>query len=335
MYNKAKVHKIYSLIIKLVVIAVACLYIYWRLFVKENIGDTLQSFHAINTSAFISVLVSVFLLMFLNWGIESVKWKYLIKKIETISFIKSLIAVLTGITVSIFTPNRVGEFAGRVFVLEKADRWKAVLITMLGNFSQLLVTIIAGAIGFLFFAKKYINPGATQEYYFYGLLMIVVIMVVLLLLLFFNVSFLTNVVNRLPAKLDKVKQYGEVFSLYSKRELLLILLFSFGRYIIFNAQFYLLLHLFGVNIPLNETIMMTAMIYLVMAAIPTFAFTELGIRGSVAVYFIGMYFEMHNPAGANDLGILAASTVLWLINLAIPALIGVLLIFKLKFFRKD
>jgi uncharacterized membrane protein YbhN (UPF0104 family) len=335
MYNKAKVHKIYSLLIKLAVIVVACLYIYWRMFVKEKIGDTLRSLHSINTNTFIAVLISVFLLMFLNWGVESAKWKYLIKKIETVPFIKSLVAVLTGITVSIFTPNRMGEFAGRVFVLEKADRWKAVVITILGNFSQLLVTILAGAIGFLFFAREYINPGATQEYYFYGLLMIVTIMVILLLLLFFNVSFLTNVVNRLPAKLDKVKQYGEVFSLYSKRELLLILLFSFGRYIIFNAQFYLLLLLFGVNIPLGETIMMTAMIYLVMAAIPTFAFTELGIRGSVAVYFIGMYFEMHNKTGANDLGILAASTVLWLINLAVPAVTGALLIFKLKFFRKD
>ncbi|MGD0340771.1 MAG: lysylphosphatidylglycerol synthase domain-containing protein [Bacteroidales bacterium] len=335
MYNKAKVHKIYSLIIKLVVIVVACLYIYWRMFVKENIGDTIRSFHSISINAFIYILIPVFLLMFLNWGIESIKWKYLIKKIETVPFTKSLIAVLTGITVSIFTPNRVGEFAGRVFVLEKADRWKAVVITILGNFGQLLVTIIAGAIGFLFFAKEYINPGATQEYYFYGLLMIVVIMVILLLLLFFNVSFLTNVVNRLPAKLNKVKQYGDVFSLYTKKELLLILLFSLGRYIIFIAQFYLLLLLFGVDIPLSETIMMTAMIYLVMAAIPTFAFTELGIRGSVAVYFIGMYFDMHNLSGGNDLGILAATTVLWFINLAIPALIGAVLIFKLKFFRKD
>lgn len=335
MYNKAKVHKIYSLIIKLVVIAVACLYIYWRMFVKENIRDTIHSFHSINTDAFIYILIPVFLLMFLNWGVESVKWKYLIKKIETVPFIKSLIAVLTGITVSIFTPNRVGEFAGRVFVLEKADRWKAVLITMLGNFSQLLVTMLAGAVGFLFFASEYINPGFTHEYYFYGLLMIVSIMVILLLLLFFNVSFLTNIVNRLPAKLDKVKQYGEVFSLFTKRELLLVLFYSLCRYVIFIAQFYLLLLLFGVKIPLCETMMMTAMIYLVMAAIPTFAFTELGIRGSVAVYFIGMYFEMHDPAGANDLGILAASTVLWLINLAIPALTGALLIFKLKFFRRD
>ena len=109
MYNKAKVHKIYSLLIKLAVIVVACLYIYWRMFVKEKIGDTLGSLHSINTNTFIAVLISVFLLMFLNWGVESVKWKYLIKKIETVPFIKSLVAVLTGITVSIFTPNRMGD----------------------------------------------------------------------------------------------------------------------------------------------------------------------------------------------------------------------------------
>jgi len=73
------------------------------------------------------------------------------------------------------------------------------------------------------------------------------------------------------------------------------------------------------------------LIYLVMAAIPTITLTELGVRGSVSLYFIGLYFTNHN----NDIAILSATTMVWIINLVIPALIGAVFVFRLKFFRKS
>ena len=87
--------------------------------------------------------------MFLNWFLESLKWRFLISKIEKISIKRSLRAIFSGITVSAFTPNRVGEYAGRVFCLEKADRVQAVLITVIGSMAQLVVTIVFGLIGIL------------------------------------------------------------------------------------------------------------------------------------------------------------------------------------------
>ena len=64
------------------------------------------------------------------------------KKEENVSLWLSIKAVFLGITVSIFTPNRVGEFWWPRFCLEKANRIKAILITILGNMGQLLATII-------------------------------------------------------------------------------------------------------------------------------------------------------------------------------------------------
>ena len=55
-------------------------------------------------------------MMFLNWLVEALKWRYMISKIENISIMTAYRAVLTGITVSTFTPNRIGEYGGRVFV---------------------------------------------------------------------------------------------------------------------------------------------------------------------------------------------------------------------------
>ncbi|MDZ7776592.1 MAG: hypothetical protein U5L09_13770 [Bacteroidales bacterium] len=49
-----------------------------------------------------------------------------------------------------------------------------------------------------------------------------------------------------------------------------------------------------------------------------------------------MYLEYHNIfTPAMEFGVFSASTVLWLINLAIPAIIGTLFIFQLRFFKKN
>lgn len=336
MNNKTKINKIYGFIIKTTIIVVAFWFIYRRLFVKDNLDETLRKFEDnFAEPHFIKIMLVVALLMILNWGIETFKWKFLIRKIENVNFLKALVAVLSGITVSIFTPNRIGEYAGRVFILDRADRWEGVLITMLGSMSQLLITLVAGSIGFIFFTYEYIDLSIDSEYLIYGLILVSSILIVTLVSLFYNVSFLTRAINKLPGKLKKLRHYGKIFSDYSKWDLTIVILLSLARYIVFMTQFFLLLNLFEAAIPYGEAIMMISMIYLVMAGIPTIALTELGIRGSVALYFIGLYFAAHNPTGQNDLGIFTASSVLWLINLAIPALLGAIFVFELKFFRKN
>ena len=72
--------------------------------------------------------------------------------------------------------------------------------------------------------------------------------------------------------------------------------------------------------------MMSSLTFLAMSIIPTIALTELGVRGSVAVYFFGFITSMH-------LAVVLASFSLWAINLVIPALIGLLFVYQLKFFR--
>jgi uncharacterized membrane protein YbhN (UPF0104 family) len=335
MKNKTKIYKIYSLIIKTTIIVLAFWFIYQRLFVKYNLDETLFSFEKLPAQPFfIETLLMITVLMFLNWSLEVLKWKYLIRKIEKINFIKAFVAVISGITVSVFTPNRIGEYAGRVFILEKADRWEGVLITMLGSMSQLLITVLAGLIGFIFFTNEYIDLSVYPGYFFYGLVFIIIILVVVLLWLFFNVSSLTGFINRLSRKFSKIRHYGKIFSLYSVKELLYILLFSFARYLVFTTQFFLLLLLFEVKIPFDQAFIMISLIYVVVAAFPTFFLTEIGVRGSAAIYFISMYFAKHNFPVVNNINILIATSVLWMVNLAIPALIGSVFIFKLNLFRK-
>ena len=71
-----------------------------------------------------------------------------------------------------------------------------------------------------------------------------------------------------------------------------------------------------------------ALTFFVTSAIPTFALTEIAVRSGVAIYFFGTISLAHTP-------ILAASLFLWIVNLAIPALVGMAFVNKLKFFKSE
>ena len=134
--------KIISWLIKIAIIALAVWFIYKEVFAKNDILQSLRKIldNPLENPQFLLVL----LLVFVNWGFEALKWKSLIDKIEKISLPRAFKAIFSGVTVSIFTPNRAGEYVGRIFHLEKADRINAVLITMVCSVAQLMVTSSAG-----------------------------------------------------------------------------------------------------------------------------------------------------------------------------------------------
>ncbi|RYZ23965.1 MAG: hypothetical protein EOO10_20735, partial [Chitinophagaceae bacterium] len=59
-------------------------------------------------------LVFAVLLIFVNWGIETIKWKLLVTSIRPIGFFKAYKAVLSGVSFSVALPNRIGEYIGRL-----------------------------------------------------------------------------------------------------------------------------------------------------------------------------------------------------------------------------
>lgn len=338
MKKLSKLQKIVNLLIQLVIFLATCLFIYHQVFQKNQLAGLLEMFeNDVLNSKFQAGLLLVLAMMVVNWGLEAYKWKYLIGKIEHVSFFKAYQAVLTGISVSSFIPNRVGEFFGRVFILKTASRIESILITVVGSMSQLLITVLAGSVALLVFIPQYL-PGAgfSSGYLYYGVFMLVVTLDAILLGLFFKLSFLSVLKERiLQNGLKRLRKFFRVFAFYHNREMATVMLLSLARYVVFSTQFYILLLLFGLRIPYFDALILIALIYFIMAIIPTIALTELGIRGSVALYIFGLYFGQLMPlAEKNNLWIFAASTLLWMINLGIPALIGTIFVFRLQFFRK-
>lgn len=329
----AKVKKSINKGLQLVIAFLALWFIYRQLNNTENIISFRES--VIDKSqdpAFIWILLTSFLLMPLNWGIEAAKWRILISYAERVTFIQSFKSVMTGITMSLFTPNRVGEFFGRLLTLKQSPPLKGAFLTITGSISQLLTTLLMGLFAGCFFIPIYFEIKGTFELMLYLLVVILAVTsCIIMVLMFLRVSAISRVgTAMIKPGWQKIRGYLRVMRRLSRKVLLKVLSLSMLRYIVFSTQFYLLLLAFGLSIPWFSAFILISMTYFAMTAIPTIALADLGIRGSVAVYFIGMYFE--GSAGA-AVSILAASTSVWIINLAIPSVVGLLFINRLKLIR--
>jgi hypothetical protein len=336
--KKTNIRKTFNYLIRAGIVTVTYGFIYRQVFMGKNPQDISGIFSRIADQNYTWLFIFLILfLMLVNWGLEALKWQLLIKKIEKISFFRAFKAVMSGVSISLFTPNRTGDYLGRVFILEKGNHIEGILITIIGSFAQVIITVCAGLFALLSFIDLYLRIGYDlPPYLLSGLILLIPVIVFLILLVYFNIRYLTDLIRRyLPGRWQKWGSYARVFDLYSNKELMWNLLLSLSRYLIFSTQFYLLLKISGAGLPLSQGLVLIPVIYLVLAVIPSMALTDLGIRGSVSVFVIGLYFSFYGSGSPDPgIGILTASSVLWLVNLIIPAIMGTLFVFSLKFFRK-
>ncbi len=271
----------------------------------------------------------VCLLMIVNWGIEARKWQLLVRPLERLSFGNAFKSVLAGCSITMLTPNRVGEYGGRVLYLLEGHRLDAIPLTILGSISQLFITILMGTAG-LFYLKYFggdekifsFMPSYTADI----LLVISISAAVFLILIYLRVSLLVKFLSSIPT-LKKFVAHIVLLNTFSRKQLLRILYLSFLRYMVFILQYMLLLKVMQVEISFFTCMMLLTVFYLVMAMAPTIGFTELPLRAAAGLEILQLYSN-------NFIGIQAASLGIWIINLAVPAVTGSLLILGLKIMKE-
>ena len=272
----------------------------------------------------------VILLMFFNWGFEARKWQLAIGPVQKISYWRSFKATLTGITMASFTPNRTGEYFGRMLYVQEGKRAHSVSLSILCSFSQLIITLITGCCG-LIYLKLHTNYQFTINRQLFNLwlnifLSCTVFILLIFLLFYFRISWLIRLFKKKWAA-SKFFSYIKILEDFNATFLLRILSLSLVRYIVFIIQYYLMFSVFGLSLSLAETAAGMSVVFLVIAIIPSFTFlSELGVRWEASIQIMELF-------GAGTVGILAASFGIWLVNLIIPALIGSLLILGIKLFR--
>jgi hypothetical protein len=308
-------------IIKWLVLSVSLLFIVQRIVFHQDVKTIFSKLSSTDYHQWVLLLV-VFVLMFLNWGIEAVKWKFAVKNIHEISFKRAFAAVLAGSSVSLFMPNRTGEFAGRIFALPSGKRIQGIFASVAASFSQLIITIICGTIAIITYFILYPENALTEKNISYLIIIPVGLTAILSIVLYFKIgwfTFLFKKWNFLKKYTDKAK----VLSEYTTSTLLHFFTLSFFRYLVFLIQFHLLIVFFGIEISFINSILATAMTFYIVTLIPTFTLAEIGVRGSVAVLFFGFYSGAYTE-------IVAASTLLWLINIVTPGAMGNYFILRFK-----
>lgn len=292
--------------------------------------DLPQRWHQIKASFRDPLFWLAVLLMPINWGLEAAKWNLLINKVENFSFKKSFKSVLAGCSITMLTPNRIGEYGGRILYVREESRLPAVALNMIGSLSQLFVTLLFGTIGL--YLLLYLLPagnivsGLVPYTASIAILVCCTLAACFMLLFYLRVGWLVKWILRKRYFKKYVKYFHYVHE-FERKDLLRILGLSILRYISFILQYLLLLHVLGVEIPLVLCFWLLTVFYLVMTIAPTIGFTELPLRAAASVEILHLF-------SSNVLGIQAASLAIWIVNLVIPAIAGSLFIFGLKIIKE-
>ena len=270
-----------------------------------------------------------------NWLIESFKWQFLIQKIEQIKIRESIQAVFAGTAISIFTPNRIGDYLGRIFILKKGDRLDGTVATIVGNISQLLVTLIMGLMALFYYAEEWVSGQLNwPQIWIYIFRVLIIATLIALVWSFFKFPSIEKQLNK---KLEIYKypiiKHFNLLSEYSSAELLRVLILSSFRYLVYSSQFYLLLLAFGIPINWFDGFMSIFLIFFGITIVPSIAVAELGIRAFISL----LVFQIIGLSSSSqlDLALVSATSALWLINIALASFIGGLFIFNLRFIRKS
>lgn len=299
------------LLIKLVFGLALLLFIAWKILLsteKEEFG--LMKVH--EGSSWILLLVG--LLVFVNSLFEVIKWHILVIKISPQSFSRSILDVLAGVSTSIMTPNRIGNFIGRTISLQKDVKTKAIIGIIHANLAQFIASIMFGTAALLVI-------GLNSDWFKHSMVILSasVILCTGILLYLFPKLIDFNPLSRLYS--DQMKSGIEYVQAQKISFKGLILLLSICRYTIYLVQFYLLLKVFGADGSWNQLVPAISIVFLITTIIPSFLFGKLFIREVSALFVL-------EPFGIAAPVILAAVFILWFINLALPALAGGIILMK-------
>jgi hypothetical protein len=271
----------------------------------------------------------VLLLMPVNWGIEAIKWKLLVSPLEKISFFKAFKSVLAGCSITMLTPNRTGEFGGRILFLEPDKRLSGISATIVGSMSQLIITIIIGTICIVTLTEETASYKLMKEmpWIFNSFVFFISSAIGLLLLFFFfRLDFCVSFLERFSF-LRKALTHISFIHHLGYKILLRIIFYSLLRYLVFILQYIFLLKTFRVDLPPVLSFELLSVFYLMMAIVPTIGFTELPVRATASILLLGLFSD-------NVLGIQVAAFGIWLINLALPSLLGSIFILSTKIVKE-
>ncbi|MHB1177523.1 MAG: lysylphosphatidylglycerol synthase domain-containing protein [Daejeonella sp.] len=310
-----------STLIKIAILILAFGFIFQKLSNNRNISDFRSLANALAPVDVWIVGLVLFLLMLLNWFLEALKWKYLLNRVEKISTWKAVESVFCGLTLAVFTPNRIGEFGGRVFFLSPRKRIIGVVSMSVGAIGQMVITNVFGSIALLWFVSRFMELNILVNF---ALTFLVAIFCSFFLLFYFNMQWLNGLLSRIKF-IKPFRRFFSILTKYKKGDMFRVLTYCLSRYVVFTTQYFLVIHLLVPGIPVFPMLMILFILFFIQSALPSLNLLDIGVRASTATYFFAFLTDQ-------ELAIIAAIACIWLVNLIIPAILGSVFVLKLNFF---
>lgn len=224
-------------------------------------------------------------------------------------------AVFAGVATGFVTPNRIGDIVGRLRFLSPGHHKAGLSLAAVNSLTQNLAIILTSIPFTLLLFKAYAVPGipnAKQPFYYF-----ITVILILLLLIFVVVRTAKSKNN------NRISRWLTAVRPFTLSDILSITAISAVRYLIFNFQLYAMLQLLGVDISPAHAMLSIPTTYLFISFTPSVAASEMIVRSTYSVLFIGMF--------SGEVALIAlAGSALWLLNVVLPVMIGNILLILTK-----
>ena len=290
--HKAKQLLVFS--VKLLIVVGAFYFIYSQLASNDKLNweKFLILFH--KNQSVVGILF-LLLLSFLNRYFEILKWQNLAQVLKPISLYEATKQVLAALTLGVFTPVGVGEYAGKALYFDKKDTKKIIFLNLICNGIQIVATGVFGILGMLLLG--------------YWLWSFGIIAITIVFLMF---SYFTKKIKIKGYSIDDLlEKIHEIPKKIHRKNFIL----GMCRYLVFSHQYYFLFLAFDVDLPYTTLMATITTVYFLASVIPSFQFLDFALKGSLAVYFFGIL-------GVNEWVVVFVTTFMWFLNIVLPVIIG-------------
>jgi hypothetical protein len=195
----------------------------------------------------------------------------------------------------------VGEYAGKALFFDKSNTKKVIFLNLICNGIQMILTVIFGIFGLLYFNAQYNVITTKTVVLLFGFL-------ILLFIVLFSVKKITIKGYSIEKLIHKINEIPK--SIHQKNIFL-----GICRFLVFSHQYYFLFLAFDVDLPYLIAIATITSVYFLASSLPTFQFLDFAVKGSVAVYFFGIL-------GVNEWIVIFITTLMWFLNVVLPVIIG-------------
>ncbi|MBK8945703.1 MAG: flippase-like domain-containing protein [Ignavibacteriae bacterium] len=266
------------------------------------------------------ILAFVFILSFLNIYMQFLKWEVVCNSLLKIKDKnKILLSLFYGFSGGIATPIRIGEYVGRKLAFENIGLMKVTIATIIEKFTSLIFVLVFGSISTILFLNKYYSFKFAAIAF-----LIFVVSIISIYYFIIGVRKSTGIVNYLKEKftffknliveLKYVKELGKV-------NLRKLIFYSIFFYFLYIFQYALLVVAFNNGGNLIYSFWAGTIVMFVKSVLSFISFADLGIRESSSILVLSK-MSFSKAVGFNS------AIFLFLFNLLIPSIIGLILLIK-------